>query len=197
MSRYLAMLGVAFVVQGAVGGPDVAPPPRPVVFFPLTTGSRWVYQTPIGERVEVVTDVVVESNVTHVTVERVGGGGRRFDSQVVAVSQSGLTAIESLGTQLTPHQRLLSVPAKSGDSWETMAGLPQLPDELKETRTAYLEDTVVVPAGRYRTIRVEAERKLDGLSSKNVYWYAPSVGLVKKLEGGTVTVLKSFTSGKE
>ena len=63
-------------------------------------------------------------------------------------------------------------------------------------------EKVEVPAGKFKSIRVEQETEANGKTVRYEEWYAPEVGLVKKVfhhlgAAKQVQVLKSFTPGKD
>jgi hypothetical protein len=66
----------------------------------------------------------------------------------------------------------------------------------KATNSAHGPEEVLVPAGKYRAIRVEYRGAKDGKEETATFWYAAEVGLVKMVCAGAVQELKSFTPGK-
>ena len=83
----------------------------------------------------------------------------------------------------------LKLPAKAGEAWRV--------DALDLRYTTGEEEVVEVPAGRFKAVRVELRRVMDGdVVYHNTDWYAPGVGVVKAIsrdrEGDRVTVLKAF-----
>ncbi|WP_020474616.1 TapB family protein [Zavarzinella formosa] len=61
-------------------------------------------------------------------------------------------------------------------------------------------EDVEVPAGKFKTIRLEMKSQVGRVKTEATYWYAPNLGLVKMtgMSGNleSVMVLKSFTPGK-
>jgi DUF3108-like len=63
------------------------------------------------------------------------------------------------------------------------------------------EEEVEVPAGRFKAVRVEQVEEVRGRPTRAEEWYAPGVGLVRRVshQGAIrqVVELQSFTPGKE
>ena len=60
-------------------------------------------------------------------------------------------------------------------------------------------EDIEVPAGKFSAVRVEDEYSFRGgeEKSRETYWFAPNVGVVKADYGHTKVILKSFVPGKE
>jgi hypothetical protein len=188
------------------------PAPRPKAddppsYFPTTVGATAVYQTTIGdlkmEGTYRVTKVQKTREGMRVTVER-GSGGKPAVVDQTDVSAKGLTLHQFGNQPIDPPTPVLRIPAKAGGTWDWEAapadGVPQ--QKLKFRVVG--EEEVEVPAGKFRAIRVEQEREVNRKTAPARFeeWYAPEVGLVKKVFhhlGATKQVqeLKSFTPGKE
>jgi hypothetical protein len=63
--------------------------------------------------------------------------------------------------------------------------------------TAMGWETVEVPAGKFRAIRVECECKSDDGTRRITRWYAPGLGCVKWSDRNGGSVRKSYTPGRE
>lgn len=94
-------------------------------------------------------------------------------------------------------------PHLAGLAWVTYARpgyqhLPGGPMYGWAVYTAFGPEVVEVPAGRFAAIRVEQESSpFADKAVKSTSWYAPGVGLVKKVHpDGSAQVLKSFTPGR-
>jgi hypothetical protein len=157
-----------------------------------------------SELTEVVTAVKQTDAGTVVTLtsEEAGRETRTTDSFVVSEKGLFTTGLSRVGPggrswKIEPPACLLKLPHKAGGSWPydcpaQAGGLV----EVKATRTAHGPEEVVVPAGKYRAIRVEHRGSTNGKPSTATFWYAPGVGLVKMVTGDTVQELKSFKPGK-
>jgi hypothetical protein len=172
-------------------------------YFPTRVGARWVTETGGKEYAHVVTAVTRDGKETVVAVgreETVGAGpgkGRRVitPQRTVRVSADGLSLTRDFFGELDSPYLLLRVPAKRGDAWT--GRLDQGAFWVRGKRTVAGVEEVEVPAGRFRTVRVEWDRdQPGGPDFRTTIWYAPGVGEVKiALDGKPWTVLKSFAPG--
>lgn len=195
MIRLLAaslILALTHVVFGAPV-PKTKPSKEPI-YFPTRVGAKWVYRSnPGGDITEVITAVQKKDGANIVAVGLELPGGQVLPSQKISVSEKGLFRVASGSHEHKPYLCLLRLPFKQGAKWAantTVGG-----SELKGTRTAYKADSVEVPAGTFKAIRVESEYTRDGVTHRATFWYAAGIGLVKYVDGKKITVLKSFTPG--
>jgi hypothetical protein len=198
MSRSLALLTIPARLAAVV---SAAPVPKgrvlPVQFyFPTSVGTRWVYQVGGREETERVYAVEERDGSMLVSVAVLGG-----DSRVVSVSDKGLFQVPS-GIPVWPAKPaepmcLLKLPERADGScrWEVESDTG--PEKYHVRYVALRGETVRVPAGRYHAVRVTAQYVIGGTTREATFWYAPRVGLVKMVSGGTVKELKAFTPGKE
>jgi len=175
----------------------------PAVYFPTRVGDRWVYDD--GKEKESVREVTAVQVGRDETIVTVSEPGRKAVAERVAVSAAGVRRLEFNGFPLDGDW-LLKLPAKEGDKWEF--DTPAQQDERgrglrgeKGTVTVGPTEEVEVPAGKFRSVRLEiAVTAINGKAVPAIRytsWYAPEVGLVKVTRGEEWTrVLKSFTPGK-
>ena len=184
-------------------GPLVAAPAAKekeaaVLYFPVAEGAKRVMEASAGkagfatkafETIETVSKVEKATDGKYrVTVER-ESKGTTFGA-VYEVSADGLSRVGTPGPGLVEPVVLLKLPAKPGDTWKSGGG----------TATLGKEETVEVPAGKYKAVPVIVEQDRGGQPVKTTAWYAPGVGMVKSVTTAngfdTTYVLKSFTPGK-
>jgi hypothetical protein len=106
----------------------------------------------------------------------------------------------------TPNGKLaepaptLKLPAKEGDTWKVEREDLKRGITGKATYTVGKEESVEVPAGKFKAIPVTAESTIGGRVAKVTTWYAAGMGVVKTVTevNGTERVqeLKEFTVGK-
>lgn len=178
-----------------------APVPKegqdPVLYFPTKIGSKWVYQWGNEERVETIT--ATEKSGTDIVVTLgVLVEGKNAPYCKLLVSKKGLFfGIEGLQEKKFPHC-LLKIPSTKDEKWDWMVA----DVNRKVTRVSCGEEEVEVPAGKFRTIRIESEVPVGkDLTQKTNQWYAIGIGWVKLVtkmgDAKEERVLKSFTPGKE
>jgi hypothetical protein len=87
------------------------------------------------------------------------------------------------GRKITPPLRLLKLPPKSGEQWET-----PIREGKSKRKGMYLlgEATVTVPAGTFATVTLQgAVVDERGHATDFTYWFARDKGIVKMLLGGS------------
>lgn len=188
---------LAGIVLLAMGPRVVVPNDPPEPYFPTRIGTKWVYLTDDKkESVRVITAVEERDGSTAVTMEsRVDE--KKVHSEKVSVSARGICRLTD---EADKCEWLLKTPAKPGEKWTYK--LADGPITYEASYTVRPTESVEVPAGRFRCIRVDQEYATDHVAGSATVWYAPGVGEVKwsyKTKGDdaeSVTVLKSFTPGK-
>jgi uncharacterized protein DUF3108 len=165
------------------------------LYFPTRVGDAAVYLEGDAEVTETVTKVEDAEGAKIVSIDR--RAGTRVvtpEYQRVKVSAKGVALIELYGTKFDPLLWELQLPAKVGSEWN----YERASDGGKyfDVRVIQGVETVKVPAGRFKAVKVVRTRTLDNRQI-GVRWYAPEVGLVKSEYGKDTKVLKSFTPGKK
>jgi hypothetical protein len=206
MTRVAAVGSGLFVAASlALAAPERKTADGPPPYLPTAVGATAVYRTTAGKLAMETTDTVKEVAKTaggvRVTVERTSGSGFRPAEEQTDVTASGLTRVRSGGRATDPPMPVLKVPAKAGDAWEWEATKADGEPAQKVKVKVLGEEEVEVPAGKFRAVRVEVEEEERGRTTRSEAWYAPKVGLVKRVfHRGTfdqVQVLQSFTPGKD
>jgi hypothetical protein len=171
---------------------------KPRLYHPIQVGAKWVYQDGQEDLTLVATAVDQKDGAKVVTVARVAGD-KQVPHYKMAVSEKGLYILQMSQLDFDPPMCRLKFPHKPGDTWEV--NVPGRPNfrELKCTVTVHPPAAVEVPAGKYTAIRVEWDGTDSGMPRRMTEWYAPGVGLVKRVTDAPKgeQVLKSFTPGKE
>lgn len=173
-------------------------PPEPGLYFPTTVGDRWSYELNGQNDVFVFSVESVED----------GDGGAKLVSErrlvtdtphskptvwVYSVTPRGLAVVAAGGKPKDRPEVLLKLDTAIGESWETttLTGWPSV-------RTMRGMETVEVPAGTFKAVRVDWEwtdaRNRTGRGSD---WFATGAGLVKYVctEGpsaGNVRAMREF-----
>ena len=205
MCRLLAVLILvlpAFLATAAPVPTHLMPKPAP--YFPTKAGTRWVYRyyghaadevgKDVTEVILSVTDSKTERGVKIAALGFVHEGEERASARYIVISSRGLvegylTASGNFVRRTEP----LRVAAPPGTFWDD-------PQTGRIERSTFVgEEVIEVPAGRFRTLRVDTEFRYD-TGEKRVWrrWYAPGVGMVKFEEPGkSKKILHSFTPGKD
>ena len=191
---------VALLAVGPVLAAPAVKERGPVLYHPVKVGTKRVWQSQLGDRKyeveETVVKVEVKDGVYRVTVETDQSGQDRTRG-AVEVSAKGIFRLTGGGKELDTPVPVLKLPAEVGSTWEL---------GTEATATTYtvlaVDEVVVVPAGKFKCIRIESAAGFGPLKRTAVSWYAPRVGLVKTEGGGGqpgvlgfVRQLTSFTLG--
>ncbi len=201
MSRHLAAC-LILVASGLAGSAPKLKDLPAGDYFPTTVGDRWVtefqYKTNTVEYAEVVTAVEKRDGARVVSVGRESGGKVGPQTSDVRVTDKGLFRVSQLGTAYDAPYCILKLPLKPGESWTS-----EVRSDGTVTSTfkykAIKEETVEVPAGKFKAFRIEVDIDTQGRPGRSVLWYDSRVGVVKmEHEAGDssyVRVLKSFQPG--
>lgn len=215
-------LALAFALAGCTG--EAAPPPPPADYLALADGNRWAYESTVGpgtsEYMKATDDTLSEGRAVlrlDSTLQFTSGVSAMTMTQYLLQTPRELAVAydtdagepwASLGSQ--PRLRL---PLRAGDSYVLREPVTHsswwdrdgdgLVDTItmSTTVTDIAPETVVVPAGRFETLRVTSETRSQlnltggGTAPDDVAtmveWYAPGMGIVQKSSTGT-SVLPSW-----
>jgi hypothetical protein len=147
-------------------------------YFPLKPKSKWTYK---------VQDQTVEVQVA--TTEKFGGeectkvdtivNGKVQASELYSVKADGVYRVKIKDDKIDPPVKILSIPAKKGDSWQINSKVGSQPISGKFT-VKEVNEKVTVPKGTYDAILVEgADLYVAGTKTTVKVWFAKGVGVVK------------------
>jgi hypothetical protein len=189
MIRAVAVL-VAVALVGGAALPTPVPnhikPKKPLLYFPTTVGTKWVYQSRDQEWTQVVTAVEEKDGVFVVTYDTLAADGTTEAQYQRAVSEYGISLVAGKQVEFVPKQLCLKLPYKELETWKD--------EDLEVIYKSLKSERVKVPAGVFDAIPVEMETTTGHRVLGETSWYAPGVGVVKRSRGDVV--LKSFTPGK-
>jgi len=198
LSRPLRAFGATallILASAAIGADEAAPVPKPDV----KVGDSWnnrvsIYQSNTPIVFEVKSRVSFVGPGVIVAVES-GGDGKESDSQYD--SEWGISSLGYMGMVFEPLVRFYKFPLQVGAEYPFVNGLAAQRGSAARSRiegTAKVlgwED-VVVPAGKFRALKVEAKASIHRLDTNSrgwqryLVWYVPEVKQAVKfsLEGG-------------
>jgi len=195
----MRLAAVVLLVVGLPLHAAPAPKDKAPLYHATAVGAKLVYEVAAGGQVAQQTDTVVAADVKDgAVVISLRQTGTRIETLVrrVAVSGAGLVAVSVGAHTYDPPDALLRLPARAGDAWERVPTKKECGISRFHSRVVGEED-VVVPAGKFKAVRVDVTTVVFGTELKASNWYAPGVGLVKQTNGDHfLMVLKSFTPGK-
>ena len=184
----------------------------PATYYPLGEGRTWKYQisAPTGSG-EVQGEITASNLATRelkgkkVTPQKyeMQGGGRSIalSSIYIAEDANGIYIF----AQQFPHdvepkitsvpEYVLKKPVKVGSTWDTTLELGGGRSVPANATIASIDEVVDVPAGTFKDcVKVRIIGTDKGATGREAYrWFAPSVGLVKRIDPGGTMQLGSFT----
>jgi hypothetical protein len=189
LSRGTATLVTAafLLAQAAFAGKPKSKPSAD--YFPLRVGDSWTYRNTEegGYTLKVLSEEPHEGGTVRFIVELLSGvkvdktyskakGWVLFHAQVYPEH-------EGLQATYDPPKQLLPNPLVVGQKWEWSGKDPTQLEHRESNRVVGVE-TVTVPAGKFRAMKVVSE--ITGASAQltRTSWYAEGVGLVKTMNVG-------------
>jgi hypothetical protein len=167
-------------------------------YYPLKVGNQWTYKLPAGQ--EIVVKVAKEEKVDDAMCVKLESlvNGMVVASEHLAAKADGIYRYTGNGMKVDPPVLVLKLPAKAGETWKIDSKLAG--QSLQGSFTTG-EDTVAVPAGKYKTITVKtSDMKIGDATIASTIWFAPGVGMVKQIADiagkKVVLELEKFEPGK-
>jgi hypothetical protein len=190
--RALSVLavGLLFLEPVAFGGKQKTSK-APADYFPLRVGDSWTYRNTEegGYTLKVLSEEPQQNGPVRYVVElRSGVIIQNVYSKAagwVLFHSENYPEHEGLKATYEPPRQYLPVPLVAGQKWE-WNGKDPTQVEYREKSRVVGPETVSVPAGKFRAMKVTTE--ITGFSTKvRTNWYADGVGLVKSVtEAGQV-----------
>lgn len=175
--RVLTFLFSLFLAHQTIAAPALS-------YFPLTSGAEWTRSGDDGSRttIRVVGPKTVGSTRCVVVETRtVREGSERVVSSCYLATDREILIVEAAAggrtVVLDPPRALLMLPPAVGKSWTWSPR--NLPVDIKVRDRWMREETVRVPAGTFRTWKVESSTVRGNVTITIETWYALGVGVVK------------------
>jgi hypothetical protein len=154
----------------------------PANYYPLKEGNKWYYRMEAGEKTfQVVTQLtkVENSPVKGMFRLEMSMDGTVLGSEDLTVDKTGVLRHAFNDTQFPTPVTVVRFPVKEGDTWEqTVAGGG---DDMKLKGKVIGEEEIVVPAGKFKALRVQIEASGEQSETLTVtYWFARNAGIVKQ-----------------
>ena len=158
-------------------------------FFPLRVGDTWTYRNREsgGYTWKVLNEEPHEGEAVRYVVEFLSGVKilNTFSKANgwVLFHNENYTEHEGLQAIYDPPKQYLPNPLVVGQKWEWRGKDPTQVERHEVNRVVGVE-TVTVPAGKFRAMKVVSEVTNGGTSMTKTAWYADGVGLVKTETSG-------------
>ena len=183
-----ALVTAAFLlVQGAFAGKPKSK--ASADYFPLRVGDSWTYRNTEegGYTLKVLSEEPHEGGTVRFVVELLSGVkvNNTYSKANGWVLFHAETYPEHEGLQATydPPKQFLPNPLVVGQKWEWTGKDPTQVEHRESNRVVGVE-TVTVPAGKFRAMKVVSEITGASVPLIRTSWYADGVGLVKTMSVG-------------
>jgi len=190
-------LGVFLLLPSAFAAKPKPKPEATADYFPLRVGDSWTYRNleEGGYTLKVLNEEPHEGGTVRYIVELLAGV--KVQKTYSKAEGSVLLHVENYpeheGLQMTyePPKQVLRNPLAVGQTWE-WSGKDPTQVEYQERSRVVGTETVTVPAGKFRAMKVVTETTGAATPKTTTSWYADGVGLVK-----TMTVAGQIKYGSE
>ena len=153
-------------------------------YFPLRVGDSWTYRNTEagGYTWKVLNEEQHEGEAVRYIVEVLSGAKilntfSKTDGWVL-FHQESYPEHEGLQATYDPPKQYLPNPLVVGQKWESSGKDPTQMEHRESSRVVGVE-TVTVPAGKFRAMKVVSEIANGGALMTKTSWYADGVGLIK------------------
>jgi hypothetical protein len=159
-------------------------------YFPLRVGDSWTYRNTEagGYTLKVLSEEPQEGGTVRFVVELLSGVkmDRTYSKANGWVLFHAENYPEHEGLQATcdPPKQLLPNPLVVGQKWEWSGKDDPTQVEHRESNRVVGVETVTVPAGKFRAMKVVSEITGASTALIRTSWYADGVGLVKTMSVG-------------
>lgn len=199
MPKHRILLTIALALFLAATSASAEKPKPPAAdFFPLRAGDSWNYRNTSGDSqysLKVLNEEKQSDGSIRYEVELLAGVQvRKFFSKPkgwVLLHAERYPEHEGLEAKHDPPKKYLPNPLKAGLKWN-WAGRDSTQTEVTENSEVTGFETVTVPAGKFRAMKVVSKVTGGAALMTKTYWYADGVGLVK-----TTTVGGEIKYGSE
>lgn len=180
------VLSLAACSPAEVRAPAASPEPPPLTRVPSPPewrpGDRWVYDWASGTEVATKTVDVVEVkevNTVRYYVVRVADLHHYFS---LDLHWAAVVRGQKVEARMVPAQPLLAWPLEIGRQWTHQGDYEEAGAKrrLNDTFSVVTTETVEVPAGRFRALKIVHETTRQ---ESDQYWYAPDVRWYVKWTG--------------
>jgi hypothetical protein len=158
-------------------------------YYPLDEGNEWQYRVTANGNVG-------ESVTTHIAkVETVDGeklarleASKGNITEHLTQTNKGVFRRRLNGSDVEPPLMLMPYPPKVGAKWQGEITVQKM--KLKYFGELEAEENIEVPAGKFKTYRVNLKLEDNNMTVSVAYWFAKDVGMVKQtLEVGGIDIL--------
>jgi hypothetical protein len=186
-----------------------APKPKPAAgdYFPLQVGDSWTYRSASGDTeysLKVLGEEKQADGTIRYLVEKVAGAKVHTlfskASGWVLMHSERYPEHEGLEAKYEPARQYLQNPLVAGSKWE-WNGKDYTQTEVRESNKVVGFENIIVPAGKFRAMKVVTKVASTTAPLTRTTWYADGVGLIKSMsESGQINYgweLKDYSFKKK
>ena len=187
--RLAVCIGVGLLLATLTGAQDPPKSDRPHNYYPMQVGNEWHYRVSVGGNDgEVMTTIARTETIDKVPLALLEGymKDKLIATEHLLQNEAGIYRYRNNGQVVTPPLMLLKYPIKFGAKW---GGDIVVGKEKAVYVAESSEETVEVPAGKFKTVRVDIKLDEGGQTAKISYWFCQNIGFVKQtVEAGPVNI---------
>jgi hypothetical protein len=149
-------------------------------YYPLQVGNTWHFKvTVMGQTITAISRIAKIETIDNVALARLEASimDNIVASEHLRVTEEGVFRYRSNGQEFSPPLCFLKYPVKPGAKWE---GEYKVGNETTKYLAETQEETVEVPAGKFKAIKVTMRLESMGQVVHTSYWFVPDVGFVKQ-----------------
>jgi hypothetical protein len=150
-------------------------------YYPLQVGNQWSYKVKVvGIDTTMVTRIAKIETIKDQPYARLEAelNGKVVATENLRKTKKGIIRLRTNDIEAEPPFLLLKLPAKPGDKWEgtfTAKG-----EKCKFHSEIFAEETIAVPAGKFKALRVSILLYQRKMIINSTYWFARGIGFVKQ-----------------
>jgi hypothetical protein len=153
-------------------------------YYPLEEGNAWYYKLTIEGKEEKITAKITRAEFFN------GKFAMRLEVPSLGITEHllqtghGVYRFRYNDVAISPPFQLLPYPAKVGAKWKgefsAVTGKTRFPPKSTFEGEIQSEEDVVVPAGKYKALKVAITITSNAQESASTFWFAKDVGIVKQ-----------------
>ncbi|MFH0888435.1 MAG: cytochrome c oxidase assembly factor Coa1 family protein [Planctomycetota bacterium] len=182
---------------------------NPTDYLPLKIGNKWVYKVTshggIGRKEEEASEIIytVTSTQKYNGEECFVIEGQRKEANPQPIfykaTLDGIISYHGIrgGNAIDFDSPFVDIknPLKIGEAWTGKGNLGNL--EFNFSTIFTKQEEIITPAGKFQCIKIERVCRFGNTESKDIYWYAKNVGLVKMISCSYGTPTFGISGGED
>jgi hypothetical protein len=182
--RVCLMFGVLFLLATAFAdGQDKAGKPVPS-YYPLQVGNQWTFKVTVGDETRTAVSRIAKiETIDKLPLARLEASvnGNVVATEHLLQTEKGIFRYRNNDKEISPPIILLDYASRKPDgTWAGWGGDIKVGNDKGKYSCEAKEESVEVPLGKYRAVRVAIRLESKGQSVTTTYWFAKDVGIVRQ-----------------